>query len=380
MNINFILGSGFSVSASFPTVNQLNEKFLNIPSLGFQLYREGFFKWNRPEQSEINRPDRLKSIFYNLLMTQLIEQFQFETKRDFDYETFYSWLLCQIFSDNYLKFEKIICKVVDNCKDPIDFATDPTNCHIVLIKAINYLIEDELNKDIIITSVYNEFIELIKKSNQCNIFTLNHDRLIDEILIRNRFVYSDGFDANKSQLIGANNQPLPIFSNNFSSNINLFKLHGSIDYYQFEIGVENPSYQLNRNGESLYFKTMNFPDTIHAKRIDHRSNIVVQNFAPVWFPKFITGTSKEREIESVNIFNSLFHKFMIPFNELDYLIIIGYSYKDEHINSIIERNIDMYKFKVININPDKNVPFENRLSTDSLIKLDFIDQISQLNY
>ena len=89
-----------------------------------------------------------------------------------------------------------------------------------ILDIINYLITDLLSKfkknDEEIKKTYDNFIQYINKFNEVDIFTLNHDLLLERILELNEIEFSKGFNILNSNIFYEKN-PLPTFDNNFNA-------------------------------------------------------------------------------------------------------------------------------------------------------------------
>jgi SIR2-like domain len=166
------------------------------------------------------------------------------------------------------------------------------------------------------------------------IFTLNHDLLLEDLLHYYNKEYSDGFTANHSPLRGDDNENIEIFNNNYDKEIKVFKLHGSIDYYKYDYFIKEGLY-FNPTGEYVFFKPKTYHNKHVAKRIDLESGSVLQSLTVNITPQFLTGKNKPDIIKKLTFYESLFKNFNEVLKTTTDLMIIGYSFKDNHINDML---------------------------------------------
>jgi hypothetical protein len=312
-------------------------------------------------------------------LTEFINKFKSETKSDFDYEEFYDW-----FNENYdnqnLIEELSECANLRIKKDH-DFENNSThyikspdiNQYNLIYDCFNYLIGDLLGRAYqkeTTKEQYRKIIESFNEYDNVNIFTLNHDLLMEYLLKEFNVKYSSGFSTKNSFLTGDDNIKIEIFdSETYTEKIKLFKTHGSIDNYIFEELVNNKGIS-TRTGKYWYFKPKSYHHKHFAKKIDLETGKTIQQYNWNIIPQFLTGKNKKELLADNNYYQFVFEKVKESFKECDKLIIIGYSYGDSHINEIIEECVELYDFEIVNINPSKTFPFEN----ENLTELKYINE------
>jgi hypothetical protein len=147
-----------------------------------------------------------------------------------------------------------------------------------------------------------------------DVFTTNYDLCIETLCSKNNIKYVDGFD-------GETWSPLSVFSDKKNS-ISLYKLHGSINWA--------------RNEKGRYIK------------INTRSNSISDPITGEVFTPLIVYPGKKLTYHEP--FFDLLQILRTKLRETKYCIVIGYSFKDEHLSRLFkyasEENRDMVLFLV----------------------------------
>lgn len=150
-----------------------------------------------------------------------------------------------------------------------------------------------------------------------NVFTLNHDRVVEDILRERGVRFVDGFGESKN---GVRYWEPEIFES--LGCVKYLKLHGSIDWHEFysgEIGiVENGDYE-------------------HAK------NVAGDWLSPMGTAKILVGTFNKLLSYAGGIFSELYYQFYRELKTTDVLIVSGYSFGDKGINSRIKEWLNSKK-------------------------------------
>ena len=373
-NLNILLGAGFSVPAGFPTGYQLNQKFLN--DVKNNLLKMSSSEWFFDEHSDAySNNGKLNTDYLKIsyLLTEFINKFNSESESDFDYEEFYDW-----FNENFNNqalLEELSEKANSHIKEDHNFKENSAhyinspdiNQYNMLYDCFNHLIGDLLGRAYQKRETKNQYekiIETFKEYDGVNIFTLNHDLLMEYLLKEFNLKYSSGFSAENSFITGDDNNKIEIFDKeSYTEKVKLFKTHGSIDNYLFEELVVNKGIS-NRTGKYWFFKPKSYDDKHFAKRINLKTGETVQQYNWNVIPQFLTGKNKKELFTDDNYYQFVFEKFKASFKDCDKLIIIGYSYGDSHINEIIEECVELFDIEIVNINPSKTFPFENKKLTE----------------
>ena len=381
MNTTFILGAGFSIPANFPCGKTLNEKFFkNIEN---RLLRHSSSEWAWDDYDEATSNNGRINYDYlriSFLLSELVEQYQKETSLIFDYEEFYDWFLSKWGNYELMEIccnsvnERLIMEFKIDSNSPYCFNNVLSNQFLTINECYNYLIADLIGRPYAQEEKKNEytnFIKLVKTSEQVNIFSLNHDLLLEYLFKENSINFSDGFNIENSCIVGEKNENLPMFDNSYKENTKLYKLHGSIDYFKFEelILKELINY---RTGQYWFFKPLGYHNKHYAKRIRPSTGELVQDFNNNTVPQFLTGKNKFAIINQHLVFKPIYENFIKSFSQVQRIVIIGYSYRDVHINKIIKEGIDNGNLEIININPIVKFPFRKNYSSKFVKELESI--------
>jgi hypothetical protein len=191
-------------------------------------------------------------------------------------------------------------------------------------------IKNEVIKSINIQSAKLDYLLvftglLTNLSDKIDIFTLNHDLIIEELFQKHNIEYCEGF-------LRANNNDLfwnPSVYDETLYNLRLFKLHGSIDWILNKDNLNNERYKI-------------IPKTEIYKED----------------PCLLIGTFNKILKYQGGIFRDLFFQFYKNLYKSNNLIVIGYSFGDQGINSVIIDWFTKEKTLII-ITPCRNNLFNN---------------------
>lgn len=191
-----------------------------------------------------------------------------------------------------------------------------------LERALRNLLKNEWFKIRCDLSYLNPLLEFIKntsKDDYCfDIFTLNNDLVIEDFFSKNMEIPWRGFVNGKWQGIIKDDQNDPF------GRINLFKLHGSIDWVRLED-----------------------MDVWEEEKLDEkrRENIQDKHNPYLIFGQGTKTFSVEPFFSLINHLNNLLNS-----NSKDYFFVIGYSFFDPYINNLLFNAVKGFK-KLIIVNP-----------------------------
>lgn len=360
--IGFLLGAGFSVNAGIPTVNGISKRFLNIPLDEHVLnFSSGEWKWDEWANEVETENGKLggSRIQICMLMDLLIPEYLEENKTDIlQYEAFYGYVRktlnniekMQCLSDKakrkYIEQRPYLEKYnllesnseIEKFDNINDYEINSFFFH--LIADLLYLhspLADYVEK-------YYPFLSILKRSGyNADIFSLNHDLLVETLLHNKGIPFSNGFTTTASDLVSDSKAIIPVFRDFFVENIRLHKLHGGLDIYRYDYVRDE-----NKHLRHDYFLTSGFYEKQLANHcVDGKT---IQNFTPDVRPQFITGTDKLAVIQSDGMYSALHSRFKSKLNSLKELYLIGYSYGDEYINEILSESINSIEL-IVNVNP-----------------------------
>lgn len=206
---------------------------------------------------------------------------------------------------------------------------------------------------------------LYEKYKNINIFSLNHDIVFEEILRYFDIPYKDCFykseNDNYSNLTNFKVLTLAQLEENnidwYNENeegINLLKLHGSIDIFTAEdetllLKIDSQ----NKDFYSLYDEIEKVEN--QNTKICQKDKIRMANELTVYDNKGILQFLRRSLLSGEHKFDNKIQQiipkefleiFITKLNNLDELIIIGYSLGDKHINNILFKWLDNYKKRI----------------------------------
>ena len=148
--------------------------------------------------------------------------------------------------------------------------------------------------------------------DEVDIFTLNHDLLIESQCHAEGIAYEDGF-ANRRGEIDA----FSFWSHDAREKVRLFKLHGSVNWYLYEFSGHERQYGIPRNGP------------YHSKDENGRA------LAPLLGGKaaFLSGTIVKEQHYGNGLFGELFSEFRQHLRYHKHLICCGYGFGDTGVNN-----------------------------------------------
>ena len=290
-NLTFLFGAGISQPAGIINTNEITSKIFTKESKYFlglnpKILENGF------ELLEKVKTDMNK--FY----TQL--------KREMNYEDYY-YIIDSISEDERLNFENPIVTYYaeilfqkfpqifngNNHKKLLDITIEVKNYIENIIVALLNKEPDTLD--------HLEFLseaERDEEISEISLFTLNYDKFLEKFLDTRNIKYSDGFVRKKGNI--------KIWKpKSFNSRVSIFKLHGSIDWH-YNSGTDFY--------DSYYYKSF--------EKEDGRPILLIGSFNKL-----------SQYNRSINF--ELQCMFANKLESSNYLVIGGYSFRDQGINTRI---------------------------------------------
>jgi hypothetical protein len=163
--------------------------------------------------------------------------------------------------------------------------------------------------------------EVASKTQSLDIFTLNHDLLVEALLKQNQIGFSDGFADPDGEVTRFNAAWRP------EDKVRLFKLHGSLDWYRFR-----------------FVKAAGIYDAYARVGGDHRHRRLGNgNFANYLsdLPEILVGTTVKELAYGIYLFGDVFRYFRKFLSEHDTVICCGYGWGDKGINHRIRQWLDV---------------------------------------
>ncbi|MTI60510.1 MAG: hypothetical protein FH762_11155 [Firmicutes bacterium] len=333
-NISLFLGAGASTAAGMSSTDDITKRIMSGKGV---IYDQGFNQdRGRFYIREHKTPDSCVNIIISFLRIIKREITVFFNKSNISYEDLY-YIVRQI-KDFTSEYENPIVvffveKIKPLVKKELNF--DKKDFSWTIAKLASYSVAYIAD---VVTALlshkpanidYLSFIkELIEDANvgSINIFTLNHDTVLEHYLKKNKMSYSDGF-VDETGI--RHWQPGSLADN--SGRLRLLKLHGSVNWYRYKQG--NKEFYGSRGLDNQEKKA-------DIKQIGVR-------------PLILTGRVNKILEYHRSIYVDLHYNFYRLLPSVDSLIIAGYSFGDQGINSwIINWMNETAKHKILLLGPD----------------------------
>ncbi len=353
--ISFLFGSGISVAVGMPSTKDITQEISSDD--GFKLTKRILRNDNKnnKDESEIQlvsfQPcilDYIKKL-YMITEAKNIKGGQhfaeIENRRQINYEDIY-YMLEQIFDHrigNYNPFGEMLSELLDfdiSMKEPYYAETyypndTPRNQFLIDARSyIRYSVERMLknrniqSKELKKIDIIND---AVKDQKALEIFSLNHDTILEQYMETNRIPFYDGF----GEIDGELRIWESLFygkSKKFNSGIRLLKLHGSINWDVFEeIG----------SGERILAIRTGKQDLVDGSSAIFYLKSKDKKYKFIASADCLVGTDNKTEYYLFGKYSKLQNLFREQLMKTDILIVSGYSFGDTVINSrIIEWLID----------------------------------------
>ena len=233
----------------------------------------------------------------------------------------------------------------------------------------NYLLSNLLSKtcDPNELKSYDSFVNFLVttiKEHRIWFHTLNHDLLIEKLLLENPLLTNevyDGFSEKDSKFYATNHNtrvdkvlvPVFNFSNRLDKQIYFLKLHGSLNFKK--LTLENQSILIKEPPSGT------FP--YYVKDNNEFKNVYDQPH-----PECLSGTTEKIKVYHNSFYQTIINQYESNLKESNIWLIIGYGFLDAGINKIMQLATNQSK-KVYIVNPrikDLNVNFLEPASVISL--------------
>lgn len=162
--------------------------------------------------------------------------------------------------------------------------------------------------------------KLARYTRDLDIYSMNHDLLIERQLQDECICYYDGFP--KAKTLGDAYQYQGVWDNTQSS-VKLFKLHGSIDWYLVETTNESKT-------QKMYVRMEN---PLEKRKDAHGKPFVNTRHSAV----FLSGSVVKEQAYGLALIGELFEQFRKRSRDRQVIIASGYGWSDRGINQRVEQ-------------------------------------------
>lgn len=345
--IAFLLGSGVSIPAEMPSTEDITEKVLS--GEGIYHWPDSTYRFAEPS----NKDEHVLRVveFLNILKFDIDRYYQYNPERLTNYEDLY-YMAAQIEDSESGNFDNpavqpLIDKIFPEIKRILignKFRREEWRLIDLAHEATNY-IEDVVRCLLFREPKSTEYLESLKDAcldrqfSKIDIFTLNHDKVLEEFFSKNGIQFTDGFDEPVNDVRYWN----PDLFETSCSKVRLFKLHGSVNWFRFR-----------PDGGDWSNESIGIP---LSKDIWYTKNPQGQMQLPVdGRPILLLGTFNKMLEYTSGIYTFLHCQFYHSLANTNRLVVCGYGFGDKGINNrIIEwiRLSSNRRILIIHPNPEE---------------------------
>ncbi|MBI5249940.1 MAG: SIR2 family protein [Desulfomonile tiedjei] len=347
--VSFLFGSGISIPAGMPSVTDITERVLSGKNV--QHGTDGRFRLvaTQPQLPWPGVPDE-----YVPRVKAFIERLYVETKKYYYSRPYYSspprravnyedlyYVASQIYDGETGEYDNpIVQGFVDQILPDVEPFFARKERLLEIARDATYYIFDIVWDSLKSTKTIN-YLNCIedacrdKEISPVDLFTLNHDTLLEQYLESQNIKFTAGFEA---RLNGYRYWSPQVFRDP-SDRIRLFKLHGSVNWFRYEPNVATGSNDpVGIADDGKYWQEKDPNGRLQFRDHDR--------------PVLLVGTFNKIFEYTSRIFADLFYEFRHSLQETDLLIVSGYGFGDQGINMQVAEWADSSdKAKMIVIDP-----------------------------
>jgi hypothetical protein len=329
--ITFLLGAGISIPAGMPPTNDITEQILSGDGVAYN--SDGTYYPNGGNNADpyYIAPIRLITRFLTKIKEEINSYYSKDQNCQTNYEELF-YFCSQVYDSETGEYENLALKPFTEkliefynqvIQNPFDEINREWDFHRLLGESLNYISDVVWRLLIHSPTRINHLdciVDVYKDSNikKLDIFTLNHDTVIEQVLLSKGISLNLGFSK---PLEGVRYWNTSILEEE-SCKIRLIKLHGSINWFRFQSnsiaqGIE--AIGIPANWDIWHVKT---PTGELQHALGGR-------------PEFLAGTFNKILQYSTGIYADLHSLFRKLLRKSELLVISGYSFHDKGINSQI---------------------------------------------
>ncbi len=350
MRIAFLLGSGVSIPAEMPSTRNITERVLS--GEGVMRHTDGNYYFGDPLYAHMGIPDEYVPrvvIFLNRLKVEIDLYYLYQAGRFTNYEDLY-YVGSQI-KDSKLEeydnpavqpfIDKILPEIRPLLVGKKNEIRKEWQLHELAGEATHYirdivwhLFAKEPSRTDHLDSLKDVCLD--GQLSSIDIFTLNHDTVLERCLSQNGIQVTDGFGEPLNNVRYWD----PDLFETGSSKVRLFKLHGSVNWFRFR-----------PRGGDWSNESIGIPldwDFWHTKTLQGQMQWPVDGR-----PMFLAGTFNKMLQYTSGIYTDLHYQFYRSLRHTQRLVVCGYGFADKGINTrIIEWIYSSSDHKITIVHPE----------------------------
>lgn len=334
--IAFLFGSGISIPAKILSTQEISRIILDSKYI-VRGSAENFY-FDNPKKNEWSLykdvPERIQ-IFLNIIKTE-IQEYYHNNERIINYEDIYYLLdfieynyyqkegnpaFKYLFQEFEPKIKNILIPLDPSLEDSFDMNRLLSESKMFMRQTVSKLLSRKAETFDGLKFLYDALLD--NEINSFDIFTLNHDIVLEQFFELNHINFNDGFHKKVESVDIWNPQ---LFNN--EDKVKLFKIHGSINWQYFD----QESWEDNRISK-IPLSLLDKFDTINNALI-------------------LIGTHNKMSDYIKDLYLELFYRFYNNLNSHNILIIAGYGFNDRGINQKIFNWLYNPSHKIILIDPN----------------------------
>lgn len=385
MNVSFLLGAGFSHPAGYPLAAGVSKIVLRVQASGIATHTDGR-AWLRQEflvylatnptepfkdpQDGFSHPEKGGADALEAILAVYGKTRELDNYEDFFDELYQyrRWDSSRLTDAAFIaEYER---RGLHNDPKKQGEGKHIKQAVVMAFNIFSQLLDQLLqpNRGGWLPEAYSRLIQLLRKNSNRHrsIFdevgpihnfyfhTLNHDlfleSLLDDETAHTAIGYSDGFSEDGTPYYGRiyfghdfpalfrkyppyANVRIPRYTGDYEGQVQLFKLHGSLNYWSFGVqSMDAGAYEPNVVKKQPWISHLE----LH-REFEQEGRIVSRHDFSNYSPLFLSGTTaKIEQYEDPVLFSKLLKHFSQNLADSDVLVIIGYGFRDIGINALIE--------------------------------------------
>ena len=337
MKVCFLFGSGISRPADLPSVEKITEQVLSPKEFlrcSNGVYRRAEAVQQSPILVQMQMPEmeRIEQLL-RWLKGRAELRYAADTGRRANYEDL-AYLAAQIHDDSLDEYENpalgpLICCALNS----ITGLCSASKLGELAGQVVDY-IADVVAEMLSKPASQSEHLDIFREAasdrrlEEVNLFTLNHDRLLENCLRAKGVDVVDGFD--KENKLGVRNWNPALFdcwrTHTTTPAVRIFKLHGSIDWRRFRPREARSSEHAANPWREEYVGIRSNSALANAKDEQGRAHETLDRAL------FLAGTFSKMLDYLNHVFLELHYRFHRTLAETTRLVVCGYGFGDKGIN------------------------------------------------